>query len=613
MTSLDSAIGGMDPDETVAFSDSETAQPAGNETASQTQNTMGKAQLDRVFQFAVEGCEKSYSRAGHLYRHQLNRSLVSQARNQANQHSAGLLPSAPLTGVNRVFGFQHASSLPNQTCNLPDGQDASHIPVQGNRPASRAVASCESGHGDELQSSMPEAIQVFASQSQDLRAVFPIPTELRGSPTAHQGFPISVNGYSDIPRAPVNPGFDSLPSSSYPTFGGETYSKPPFAMEDEFTAWLFNESSVPSSSVAYPSWRGVVPSYLDAAQLQTRTHELSLGGGISHRSMSVARTSDPGSPRTVMSDDKLQELLHLMATRFNKAACSTETTRKESFLEGDVNNDNHILSLRMTRTYIESYWYHFHPQLPILHRSAFVADHAPNLLLAITAIGVSTLDRIHGPEVIETVLRVGQFHRLASPMGGLLLIEVHEKMYSTRFFHERAHIHHGTTLALMRRGGLFIGRSADCSADDRLGSNTTPDSVLGESWTHWIRAEATRRAVFVALVLDSTHAAIGLGPRSRLLRLEFLSECLLHGASEDEGAYSGRDDYNLNRPRVMYMAALVVWCYGIAVDAPILLPPALATAAEQRRDMLELLRRVGGVRSLMICRGCEGAIGVWGC
>lgn len=128
-------------------------------------------------------------------------SLVPQARNQANQHSAGLLPSSPLTGVNRVFGFQHASSLPNQTCNLPDGQDVSHIPVQGQRLASTAVASCGSGHGDELQSSMPEAIQVFASQSQDLRAVFPIPTELRGSPTAHQGFPISVNGYSDIPRA----------------------------------------------------------------------------------------------------------------------------------------------------------------------------------------------------------------------------------------------------------------------------------------------------------------------------------------------------------------------------------------------------------------------------
>lgn len=60
----------------------------------------------------------------------------------------------------------------------------------------------------------------------------------------------------------------------------------------------------------------------------------------------------------------------------------------------------------------------------------------------------------------------------------------------------------------------------------------------------------------------------------------------------------------------MYMAALVVWCYGFAVDGPILLPPALATAAEQRRDMLEFLRRVGGVRPLMIYRGWDGAIGV---
>ncbi|KID85227.1 Transcription factor, fungi [Metarhizium guizhouense ARSEF 977] len=561
-------------------------------------------------------------------------------------------------------------------------------------------------------------------------------------------------------------------------------------MEDDFTAWLFNESSVPSSSIAYPSWTGVIPSYLDAAQLQTQTHGMSLGGGISDRPMSVARTSDPGSPLT---------------------------TRKEFFLEGDVNNDNHILSLRMTRTYIESYWYHFHLQLPILHRSAFVADHAPNLLLlAIIAIGASTLDRIHGPGVAETVSEFANFivwhlrwevfmdTEFQAPTKlwvyqALLLIEVREKMYSTRFLHERAHIHHDTTLALMRRGSLFIGRSADCfpasPADDRLGSNTTPDSALDESWTHWITAEATRRVVFAALVLDSTHAAMfgqpakmtahelrlplpcdealwsatsaadvvrvqsslrangakplmfldglketldgrrvrtdafgrsiimtGLlsvlghmkqrGPqacsldiapssggrdnrRPALLRafdnwrrdfddalrqsgtppfgceyrarrppgdnyltetrgvlhgiahmashidivecqnfadavwgtgksressvaldkmverwaveasareaafyaFKFLSECLLHGASEDEDAYSGRDDYNLNRPWVVYMAALVVWCYGFAVAGPILLPPTLATAAEQRRDMLEFLKRVGGVRS----------------
>ncbi|KAG8415847.1 hypothetical protein J3459_014007 [Metarhizium acridum] len=779
-------------------------------------------------------------------------SLDSQAGNQANQHSALLIPSSPLTRANRVFSFQqlalqHPSSLPSQTCSLPGRQDASHNPVQGQRPASTSVGSCEPGHGDEFRSSMPESIGAFASQSQDMRTLFSIPNELSGSPTAHPGFPISINEYSDIPLAPVtssesasksqdarlnildsmlcstasglavvNPGFDPLPSSSLPTFGTETYSQPPFAVEDDFTAWLFNESSVPSSSVAYPSWTGVIPSYLDAAQLQTqlgvreRTHGMLSSGGISDRPMSVARTPDRGSPRTIMSDDKLQELLHLMATRFNKAAYSTVASRTESFLDGDVNNDNHILSLRMTRTYIESYWYHFHPQLPILHRPAFVADHAPNLLLlAIIAIGASTLDRIHGPEVTETVSELANFiiwhlrwevfmdTEFQAPTKlwvyqALLLIEVHEKMYSTRSLHDRAHIHHDTTLTLMRRGNLFVGRSADSpqasSTDDRPGSNMTPDSALDESWTHWIKAEATRRVVFAAFVLDSTHAAMfghpakmtahelrlplpcdealwsatsaaevvrvqsslrasGAKPnmfldglketlegrrvrtdafgrsiimtgllsvlwhmkqrepqacsldvppslggrdnrRSALLRafddalgqngtptfgceyrarrppgdnyftetrgvlhglahmashidiaecqsfagavqrtgqsressaavekmaerwaveasareaafyaLKFLSQCLLTGASEDEDAYSGRDDYNLNRPWVMYMAALVVWCYGFAADGPIPLPPALATAAEQRRDMLEFLKRVGGVRS----------------
>lgn len=323
----------------------------------------------------------------------------------------------PFKGTDRRPGpSPHVSPATATSFNLPCLKQFKYSPVNRRTCAPSFQSLLSSGVH-------PQHIRAFQSRSMGTRiSLAPVTSSESASIAQDTGLNVLYSMLSSTTPVltAVNPGFDSLPSSSYPTFGGETYSKPPFAMEDEFTAWLFNESSVPSSSVAYPSWRGVVPSYLDAAQLQTRTHELSLGGGISHRSMSVARTSDPGSPRTVMSDDKLQELLHLMATRFNKAACSTETTRKESFLEGDVNNDNHILSLRMTRTYIESYWYHFHPQLPILHRSAFVADHAPNLLLAITAIGVSTLDRIHGPEVIETVLRVGQFHRLASPMGGIL-------------------------------------------------------------------------------------------------------------------------------------------------------------------------------------------------
>lgn len=724
-----------------------------------------------------------------------------------------------------MFSFQelasqHTSSLQtNQPCNLPNTQNASHVPITA-------------------------------------------PTAGYGSPQV--SFPISFNGYPDVTLAPVksselapvtqdsrlialqsslgtrasglavvNSGFDSLlASSGYLTFGSDAYSKSSFVMEDDFT-WLFDEPSIPSSSAAYSSWTGMVPSYLDATQLQNQfgvdetTNGTLLGSDVaSDQPMHATRT---------LSSDKVQELQHLMVTRFNEAAYLTVANRKDTFFEGNMHSDNHILSVRMMRTYFESYWCRFHPQLPILHRPAFVANQAPNLLLlAVIAIGATTLDHIHGPNVVGTVSELANFiiwhlrwevcmdAEFQTPtklwvFQVLLLIEVHEKMYSTRLLHDRAHIHHDATLALMRRGGLFIGRYADAcsvsSADHRQvcsaarGSNMTPDFALDESWTHWIEAEATRRVVFAAFMLDSTHAAMfgqpakmtthelrlplpcdealwsatsvaevvrvqsslqanGVKPvmfldglkgtleertmqtnafgrsiimtgllsvlwhmnqrelrdcsldlphslgsrdnrRSAFMRafdnwrqdfddalgqngkptptlvceyqawpptgedsfsktrgvlyslghiasridivecqsfagaiqptgqlgdcnanvnlekmterwateasareatfyaLKFLSECLLDGASEDGDNYSGRDDYNLNRPWVIYMAALVVWCYGFALDGPISLPPALTTAAEQRRDMLEFLHRVGGVRCPDDLRGMQ--------
>lgn len=91
-------------------------------------------------------------------------------------------------------------------------------------------------------------------------------------------------------------------------------------------------------------------------------------------------------------------------------------------------------------------------------------------------------------------------------------------MYSTRALHERAHIHHATTITLMRRGSSLIGRSALDSPpsvrDDKQGLNgsrhssasgaNTPD----EWWNHWVTNEATRRAAFAAFVIDSTHATM---------------------------------------------------------------------------------------------------------
>ncbi|KHO01267.1 C2H2 transcription factor [Metarhizium album ARSEF 1941] len=91
MTSLESAIGGMDQDEIVAaFSDSET-HAEGSETL-KTPNRSGKAQFDRTFQCNVEGCEKSYSRAGHLYRHQLNRMFILFPEHDDTEDLLNLVP-----------------------------------------------------------------------------------------------------------------------------------------------------------------------------------------------------------------------------------------------------------------------------------------------------------------------------------------------------------------------------------------------------------------------------------------------------------------------------------------------------------------------------------------
>jgi len=613
-------------------------------------------------------------------------------------------------------------------------------------------------------------------------------------------------------------GFDSMAPYAYPVFGGETYHRSPFAMADDFTAWLFNEPLLNNSSpVAYSPTSGVMRGYSDPSQLYY-TGDAAYGGSyltnvVPQHPMSVTSILDPGPPQAIMSEEKRQELLHLITGRFNEPSHSAISKRKDALLDGDIDADDHVLSLRMMQTYIGAYWYHFHPQLPILHKPTFAADKTPNLLLlAIMAIGASNLDRIHGQEVTEKaadladlvawhlrweIFMDADFRPPARlwVFQALLLLEIYEKMYSTRALHERAHIHHDTTLTLMRRGSSLIGR---CAFDT---PSSARESGIDESWAHWIKTEATRRVAFAAFVLDSTHATMfghsakmvahelrlplpcdealwsatsaaevarvqaslhanGIRPtmfldglkktlngqkvrtnafgrtiimagllsvswhmnqrdlqvsslgvaqalggrdrwRSALLRafdnwkrdfdetlaesslasysnpyrqqypvdddiisesrtvlhhlahmashvdimdcqifagagrllgrsitpkdystarekmterwatkasardatfyaLKLLSQVLLgDDGSPDQGAqeYSARDDFLLNRPWVLYFAALVVWSYGYALEGPITpSPPVLATPADQRRDMREFLRRVGGVR-----------------
>ncbi|KAI8931185.1 hypothetical protein NX059_011536 [Plenodomus lindquistii] len=314
---------------------------------------------------------------------------------------------------------------------------------------------------------------------------------------------------------------DQNPAYAIPMFGGDGYSRSPFAMADDFAAWLFNDNQFGpggASPMGYPG--GVNP--------------VAVAGYLSNpappaQPMSVHSILDTSLPETALSEEKRKDLLDLIIERFNETDHAPVKKQKEDIMDGDKESRHHVLSLHMMQTYISSYWVHFHPQLPILHKPTFNASTCPDLLLlAIMCLGASCLEKNYGLETTQACSQLSNFlawhlrwelfmdadFRPPAKLWifqSLLLLEVFEKMYSTRPLHERAHIHHATTLTLMRRGSSLIGRSAmDSPPSVKDGKSGVPGgpNTPEEWWNHWITNEATRRAAFAAFLLDSIHATM---------------------------------------------------------------------------------------------------------
>ena len=94
----------------------------------------------------------------------------------------------------------------------------------------------------------------------------------------------------------------------------------------------------------------------------------------------------------------------------------------------------------------------------------------------------------------------------------LLLLELYEKTYSSRHLHERAHIHHATTITMMRRGSFLSGKSPldtpSIYEKKQFGNEHSRKNLADVWWEEWIRRESTRRVAFAAFMIDSMHAAM---------------------------------------------------------------------------------------------------------
>lgn len=191
--------------------------------------------------------------------------------------------------------------------------------------------------------------------------------------------------------------------------------------------------------------------------------------------------------------------------------------------------------------YLYGYWEAFHTRFSIIHRPSFDTSTAePLLLLSMLLIGCmycadsieESVNHRMCPEyrfslMVAVPLRFTLFQHddFKSPvkvwvLQSLNLLEWCEKNYLLRAMHERAHIHHGTTVQLLRRspflgGNPTIANKAVNSASDTgtsggeeeqsdtgtsdIEETSSKDAIL---FRKWVDSELMKRVTFMTFYLD---------------------------------------------------------------------------------------------------------------
>lgn len=175
--------------------------------------------------------------------------------------------------------------------------------------------------------------------------------------------------------------------------------------------------------------------------------------------------------------------------------------------------------LSQIHEFLESYWACFHTQFPILHKPSFNTHTCPTiLLLSMIMIGASyytshpsrrliTNPRTFG-DLIATPLRniIFSSHEFQPPapvwiIQSLLMLEHYERFTTNRVLHERAFVHHGTTIQLLRRSPGFGGNP--------LNNKTEYEKNQGLTiWEKWIEYEQLKRTALYAFYIDSSHSMV---------------------------------------------------------------------------------------------------------
>lgn len=412
-------------------------------------------------------------------------------------------------------------------------------------PRNRAPSFASTADGSPVAS---RATMLSPSGATETRSVYAVPHDaaiLLSSPAStHPSQPLAVGSSSSrisqaptwsatIPEmsasvnaAPPKAGYYHRPAQSLPQQGLAFNSAVQFPPEDmsrteNFGMWLFDPFNAELSVAHLPFVEGGLES----------TFNSNIHYDYESQSLTSSRSQLETPPQLAESDELLRDyrrdviLQYLERFRQNNA----RSGQLAASLLRDAGGDLPGLSLDNMRDCIREYWQYVAPRMPIVHQPTFNCNRGSIfLLMLIIALGAASLrghdttDQYSDCGVLAEVIIDGVRWEIltqddASPpvslpvAQSLLLLEFYEKMYSSRKFHERAHIFHTATLTLLRRGSPLIGRSGTESPPEEHPAAESSQGVATDARTQWIQwadTEAMHRVVFAAFMMDILHAAM---------------------------------------------------------------------------------------------------------
>ncbi|KAL1840462.1 hypothetical protein VTJ49DRAFT_459 [Mycothermus thermophilus] len=504
--------------------------PAGSSSSYKRASRKG---APRRFACDFPGCDKIYSRAEHLQRHQLNHApkeiyrcdiagceqkfvradLLARHR---KRHSASYIPRnrVPSFGPPPVDASPPASATSPQTPvnqarpplnRVPhdaaillrsDSTSQPPVPAPAPAPAPNAASRSNMAHHPAWHPQMP-----------DMGAV----NIIRPKPGYY---------HPEEQRVPdQQPAHMSYQAAAAAAAAASEFQQGVMAREN-FALWLFNPHA-PYGDFSVPN----VP-FIDGGL------ESALNNNIAYdyESLTSGRSQLDTPTRFVETDELISEFRRQEILRWFQMFRQKQPKAEPlvANLVHDGSGDIPALSLDMMRDCLNEYWERVSPRLPIVHQPTFSCNRSSIFLLmvmmALGAISLRTRDSTgnladYGGFADMIILGVRSEILNAEdaqpPVSlwvsqALVLLEFYEKMYSSRRLHERAHIYHTVALTLLRRGSPLIGRSGSESPPE-VASAEHPQGVNMDAhawWCRWAETEAMHRVVFAAFMLDIIHAAM---------------------------------------------------------------------------------------------------------